>query len=56
LGRAEFFIIRGFAPVEDCRAMHARVVEICRLNAAGQSVPNVFALPEKKQRRPAVED
>src|SRR5260221_7655247 len=43
-----FFIIRGFAPVEDCRAMHARVVEICRLNAAGQSVPKVFVLPEKK--------
>ena len=43
-----FFIIRGFAPVEDCRVMHARVVEICRLNAAGQNVPNVFVLPEKK--------
>jgi len=44
-----FFIIRGFMPVEDCRAMHARVVEICRLNAAGQGVPNVFVMPEKKQ-------
>jgi phytanoyl-CoA hydroxylase len=45
-----FFIIRGFAsfPMAVCRAMHARVVEICRLNAAGERVPNVFVLPEKK--------
>jgi phytanoyl-CoA hydroxylase len=43
-----FFIIRGFAPIEDCRAMHARVVEISRLSAAGQRVPNVFVVPEKK--------
>ncbi|MGB9379012.1 MAG: hypothetical protein WCB16_00165, partial [Candidatus Binatus sp.] len=43
-----FFIIRGFAPVEACREMHARVVGICRLNAAGERVPNVFVLPEKK--------
>ena len=43
-----FFIIRNFAPIEDCRAIHARVIEICRLNAAGKSTPNVFVLPEKK--------
>ena len=43
-----FLIIRGFAPVEDCAAMHARVVEFCRMNAAGERVPNVFVLPEKK--------
>ncbi len=43
-----FFIIRGFMPIEDCRAMHARVVEISRLNAAGERVPNVFVMPEKK--------
>src|SRR5271155_2327650 len=43
-----FFIIRNFAPIEECRAIHARVIEICRLNAAGESTPNVFVLPEKK--------
>ena len=43
-----FFIVRGFAPIAVCRAMHARVVEICRLNAAGERVPNVLVLPEKK--------
>jgi len=43
-----FFIIRGFMPIADCRAMHARVIEISRLSAAGQRVPNVFVVPEKK--------
>ena len=43
-----FFIIRGFMPLERCRAIHDRVVEICRLNAAGQQTPNTFVLPEKK--------
>jgi hypothetical protein len=43
-----FFIIRGFTPIQACAEMHARVVGICRLNAAGQIVPNVFVLPEKK--------
>ena len=43
-----FFIIRGFAPIAVCCALHARVVEICRLNAAGEPLPNVLVLPEKK--------
>jgi phytanoyl-CoA hydroxylase len=43
-----FFIVRGMMPTERCRAIHERVVEICRLNAAGQHTPNTFVLPEKK--------
>jgi phytanoyl-CoA hydroxylase len=43
-----FFIIRKFATIEVCRAMYQRVVEICRLNAAGERIPNVLVLPEKK--------
>ena len=43
-----FFIIRKFAPIAVCRAMHQRVVEICRLNAAGERAPNVLVLPENK--------
>ena len=37
-----FFIVRGFAPAEVCRAMHDRVVEICRLDATGERVPSVY--------------
>ncbi|HYR80084.1 MAG TPA: phytanoyl-CoA dioxygenase family protein [Candidatus Dormibacteraeota bacterium] len=43
-----FFIVRGFAPIAVCREMHERVVEICRLSAARDRVPNVLVLPEKK--------
>lgn len=43
-----FFIIRGFATHDACRAMHDRVVEICRTHAAGGKTPNVLILPEKK--------
>jgi phytanoyl-CoA hydroxylase len=46
-----FFIVRGMMPIERCRAIHDRVVEICRLSASGQHTPNTFVLPEKKPNR-----
>lgn len=43
-----FFVRRGFAPETTPREMLARVVEICRRYAAGESVAPALVLPETR--------
>src|SRR5207237_91827 len=49
-----FFIIRKFATADACQAMLERAIEISRLNAAGQYVPNVLPVKDKKRNERGV--
>lgn len=50
--RDGFFIRRGFATADVCEAQHARVVDISRREAAGESILPAYSLKEKRLESP----
>jgi ectoine hydroxylase-related dioxygenase (phytanoyl-CoA dioxygenase family) len=41
------FVLPGFADAATCRAMHERAVELCRMEAAGESIRHSLVDPER---------